>query len=176
MSPLASQRSMKTGSSLLSSAKACGPEVVSLTGALEPVDEFDACLAARGSSRTSEPGERLVCYDRHGPEVRSRLLLGDFSVSSGCFQPRATGKNAGTVMSSIETEKRRSEKPMPHSTATIFPQPSRRSAPISSGSSHPSFQAGTYHGHAGVQAYLTQSRANWALGQQRAGAAHRRRR
>jgi hypothetical protein len=41
MTPLASQRSMKTGSSLLSFAKTCGPEVVSLTGALEPVDEFD---------------------------------------------------------------------------------------------------------------------------------------
>jgi hypothetical protein len=38
---LATQRSMKTGSSLLSFAATCGPEVVSLTGALEPVHEFD---------------------------------------------------------------------------------------------------------------------------------------
>jgi hypothetical protein len=38
---LATQRSMKTGSSLLSFATTCGPEVFSLTGALEPVDEFD---------------------------------------------------------------------------------------------------------------------------------------
>jgi len=38
---LATQRSMKTGSSLLTFATTCGPEVVSLTGALEPVDEFD---------------------------------------------------------------------------------------------------------------------------------------
>lgn len=54
MSPLASQRSMKTGSSLLSSAKACGPEVVSLTGALEPVDEFDSgCALAQRTVASS---------------------------------------------------------------------------------------------------------------------------
>ena len=54
---------------------------------------------------------------------------------------------------------------MPHSIVTIFQQLARRSTPISSGPNQPNFKGGgTYHGRAGVRAYLTQSRASWAEG------------
>ena len=116
-----------------------------------------------------KPGGRNVCYHRETRALRRRTLGCCLAISGlilGACNHGQQEKNTGTGMSPIEAEAAQ------EALRKAYAAFNRNDIPATCETLDPNIEwtepaefpgGGTYHGHAGVRAYLTQSQGQWGM-------------